>query len=572
MSNQLKQKTIDLQNDLKNTIRVLHNVELEEFLSPRLKKLEETIKENKRANSLVKVVLYGVEKEEEWLQSYWNINENNLDIESSENVIIQTWDKVAITEGANRPLVLIVIISAEGEDINGIEDHLKIITEGVPLVKVYCSIEWPKKDGLKKTIIDHSGHFSHDNLNQLETLTLSEELASILETQKQEQLALFNNFYEIKHIRILLDEKVEKINLGIISRKQQIEQQIAKTLKAKNNNYGDSAEIKRRIQSRLKQFEKRFNEYIESKFDTSLGKYYQKQVQTIEQLNYLEKVKAGKQINFSIPPEIIDGILSQIKKDTLTSFLEEKVKIQDFRQTLEEEIEQFLIEKGLTLSTKSSPFLEDRHISQWVNAITSIDREFVRSTSDRGMMEYFMGARQSYMMIFMGLSMFGLTYLIRQMSYYLIPISTLLVGMGVYQVWSNQQVEKEANKKKNLEEARKFLKEQIKKILQNLGKKWEKEVIPNLKEQAERLLDATEEILQSHDKREKLITDGSKARLQSILDNLKTEERTFEGIKRNNSTMDRDFERLKADICRALQSSFAPQKSTDESRYRSRNY
>jgi len=134
----------------------------------------------------------------------------------------------------------------------------------------------------------------------------------------------------------------------------------------------------------------------------------------------------------------------------------------------------------------------------------------------------------------------------------MIPIGILLVGLGIYQVWSSQQKEADERKIKNLEDAHNYLKNQTKKILQEASKVWDKEVSTNLKQEINRFLETIEQSLQLNEKREKLQKEQEKDHFQHILDGLKQQEKTFDSATRNNNMINSKFDRLKTETSNEL--------------------
>lgn len=575
MSKRIKEKTRRLQKDLEEIISMTESMELEKFMTSRLKLIEDAIESEESGPLSLQVVHYGFEEDKKILVDYINDADNKEILKDNVKIKVQDWKSVNIEQEVNDNLALIIFISQAGENIRGLFDHLAIIASGIPLVKVYSFINWKANAPIKKKIAAQCGRIEIISLATIEGQTLQDDIESMKSARNVSLLKSVTTIFQFKNTQRLFKDKAEQLNFSIISKKQQLQQQLTKLQQGELNNYGEIQEIRRRVQNRIKQFEKQFKDYQKTNFNPPVGNFYKQEMPKINQLNYLEDKKTGKQIIYVIPEDVQNDILTSIK-DTVTKSLNiEKEKTLAFATSIEEEVSRFLGEKELKLLTKTSAFIDSNTVTHLVNNSVVIDRKFEERVSDRsGIYNFFMNARRYYMVIFMLMPMLGigLSAIIDGLGYFMIPISVLILGIGGYSEWSNQQKEKEENKEKNLDKARTYLTDQIKRILGNLSKGWKEEIIDNLKEQTDRILSFSEQDLQNQHKINKSENDKEKNRLQAIFNQLKTQESAFGKIDRSISRLNDDFNNLKVDINEKLESLSETNKRNNESRHRSRNY
>ncbi len=573
MSDRIKRNTSKIYKELSNTIDSLNNLELERFMKPHLDALTASLELEEIIKFTLKIIYYGFEDRSTIINTYKDLEETIL---SKVNIEEKSWEEVSIdSDNTSKPLALFIFIADKGQTIEGLFDHLSIISARIPFVKIYSNISWKANPRVKKRISVACGKLELASLDIDHPLSLSADLTPLISTRNKKLLRLSSNIFQLKEVQNLFEQRAHQINFSITSKKQQQEQRITKLQHGEVNGYGDTQEIKRRINNRIKQFEKQYKEYQKEHFSVPIGIFFSKEETKINQLNYLDAKPAGKQIIYTIPENVLENIILSIKQETAASLNKEADKALAFATSLENEIAHFLDKKGGTLLTKTNIFIDESRVNQLVDSTLVFDKNFEERATDRsGFYNFFMNARRYYMIIFMIVPMLGIgiSTIIDGLGYYMIPISIFIFGFGGLSEWNNQQKEKEEDKRKNLNKARTYLNDQVKRILDNLSKRWKEEVVDNLKDQAERILSFSEKNLQEQQLSNKKTVEKDKKKEQDILSQLKDQESAFSRIDRNISRLNSDYIALKAEISERLASISEKKERDNESRNRLRNY
>lgn len=552
-SNQHK-KLSDLFQEVKNNVASFNHSELKEYMAPHLEAYKLPINLN---DFFIQVLTNdGITKAQ--LQNYLGRDlvelgkKFPLEIADKQITIqVADWQEFQM-DSFQKNTIALIIIAAQNEKTSGIADYIQVLSEGMPFVKIYSDINWKEQLDYSRRIEEESGLLQLENLAGLATQSIEKDLSVLTHSSILPALTTFKEWNNIKQFKSLIEEKTDNIKFNITAKKQEIEQSLHKIQKGGVQRISDVQEIKKRILNRLQQFEVRAKEYLEQSFNPSIGTLPKQYQQRIKKLQYLEEEKGGKTIRYLINENYLNTFLNKLDGDIMHIFAKEKETTFSFAKSVETETDHFLRQRNLHLPTKLGQIIDENRMKQSLKAAISFDKRFEKSASDRKAMEYFMGARLYYMMIFMGLSMFGLSGVMSKMGLFMIPVGILLVGLGIYQVWSSQQKDQEERKIKNLEEAHNFLKNQMKKIFQEASKIWEKEVSHHLKQQINRFLETTEQSIKLKEDSAISQKERKKEHVQNILDGLKQQERVFDMGTRNSSMLNGKFDRLKAETCSEL--------------------
>lgn len=465
---------------------------------------------------------------------------------------LQHWSKVDFyqIDKQNR-LYVVVLICQNAPLVKGLFNHLEMLLTIVPFMTVYDQPDLLKNSKQKSILEERVGFLQIKKWTTLEIEGLKKAGAKLT---KPKTRTVLNNYFVLQKVLELIDilnQKKGQIQFNIENKKQRIEQEIVKNQRlSKTTTSSLLQNLKSKVNYRLSKFEKRFTQDSEQQFLSSTGFIVQKVEQKIETLADLDSKKESKNILFHIPETFNQELFDLFKKEVLAYCLKEKREGMTYVRAVEMEIRTFLEEQNLSLLTKGHDFLDDKDIQNLLHRKTKIDRKFEAKVASKSFMEYFMGARMYIMILMMSMSMLGFSSMLMQNRTMMIPPAILLIGLGIFQMWSSKQKEDAENEKKNLADAKTFLTNNMTKIIQDFCRTWEKLFLLGSKENTVKLLQEAASTLQSTDEHTKKRQEIEKKRLQLILSSLKEQKTKIDKINRDKIT--RDLNRKEENLMKSL--------------------
>jgi len=555
MSAIFKQRIKALNQELSTAIKSTKDTSLEEFMYSKISLLNE---DTPVQFHHIQLLAYGQNKENTY-PPYISMDREKDKITIGEHTFIfSAKDYLSYQPlSLEHPiLIMVLFITESGTRLEGLKDHISIVTKGIPYLKVYSDIDWLNFPDLRKNINNQCGRVVYKKLDNLQHTNLVKDVEEIgLTPTSSSILQTYRQLFHFESIITLFKQKISNTSIQQTAIQQQVKQEIKKN-SLEMPDKRDALHIKQRIQSRVKTYEKQLSDFLEKELNGSIGRIPRLTNNQIDQLNNLEEKKGGKLIRFTIPDEFSTEVMKNFRQNLKASLIKEKDHLHSFAQSIEHQLAQFLEERNMKLPTRLGILPEEARIDQLLNSILIIDRKFEKTMSNRKMMDYFMGARLYYMIIFMGLSMFGMSGFMRSLGYFMIPVGTLLVGLGVFQVWSGQQRERADNKVKHLEEARDFLQNQFKKMAHEMERSWEKLAVGTLKRETDRLVLETERALAAREQLLKTKQSQTKNNLQAIDQSFLQKTRLIDNVDRMEINLKRNFDNLKKDIVKEIHKLF----------------
>lgn len=463
------------------------------------------------------------------------------------------WNTITVdsTFLEERKTAILVFLFKSQQQSKGLLQAIRLMTERSGLLYLYTRFNLPKneRDLLSKPV----GKFITEQIITLKEQHLSIDFTHLMGVENHKACQALMGIAEIDRINklFLAAHQQQKLNLKI-KKMQLTQKQMHIQQKAKKNQKNGGA-LENAVNLRLSQFEQRFNNAVEENLKPVLGNFSTMISQDLALLEDLEETKRAKQIAFTIPQRIADGLIKKYKNNCKDLILTQKQEAIKCMKTIHREISKFLGRYDLKPIQSSTEIIEDLEIQYLLNHKIVFEKKFEGAMSSRGIMEYIMGARMYFMYVMMGASMLGFSIRRNEdIKQYMASIAILLIGLGIYQVWSSKQDEKEEQSEKHLQSAQDFIKNQFKRISQDISKAMDKLIAEKVRKQAERSIINAEQLLQTKLETERKKLEIQKIKTDRMLKNVATQEKNLDSISRSQATFEKNLDRLKT----TLQSNF----------------
>lgn len=559
-------KTRQLLDELSSLIKSTNTIEVTKRYEPLINNCESILNESNKTY-LIDIILYGNPSvaEKKLVENYFD---QPLDQKffNSEKGILNTrkhynslqlnlrflkWNTIPSDYFENPKHITFCLLFADSKTITHVEQHIALLVENNVWTHIFSSTHWHSKE--KELIKTKVGICHFHLIESLENQQMNEDLEQILNLRNHELGQAYIGMQYISNIYIAFSDSYQELKQRIAVKKMQLSQKMTHSQSNSKQNLNNRNDIKNVMSLRFGQFEERFKSVIEQSFSPPLGYIIQMAEQQAYAMEDLVETKKSKQMVYNIDPEFENSFLDNFRNYCVTIYIKEKKEGHKCVRTLEREFGKTLAKHGLELNVKQYDDSNESTINKLLQHKVYFDRPFEATTTNRGIMEYIMGARMYYMYIMMGASMLGFNIrFIPGGKQLLIPIAILLIGLGIFQVWSSKQSEKDDDQEKNLQKAQEFINTQSKKISQDISRLFEKLIAEEVRKKCQQLLIETERLIQEKQQSEQKKNDIEKNKIDRLLKNISNQERSLDMLSRNESTFERNLERLKQDFQSAL--------------------
>lgn len=237
--------------------------------------------------------------------------------------------------------------------------------------------------------------------------------------------------------------------------------------------FGDSETvvgIKQFFNNYLQVLEKSVNEELDYNFNIHSGELGKKIEQFLGNLSELQTESKNKTDVLSIRPQDRTDF-SQIMKQEISNYYQLLLKKIDLAF---EFLEQELNSQLLNLNSENKSLLIDHNIdfnaSAYITNVVKMDRPFEAVIPRKNWLDHIMGARKYQMLFIMIISTFGLSFL-RQMKWFMVPTSFILIGFGIRSIIKNSKNETAEAKEREVIKAKELMKEEAKRIISDFNSK-----------------------------------------------------------------------------------------------------
>ncbi len=553
------EKSQALLDDLSVIIQESSSLELRTQFEPIINNCENFIKAPNQTRS-IPILFLGIPNEEEvkLLESYFEqklatdfitrkIPYFLAQKQYDENRInLQFWDatKVGTSFFEERKTIVLVFLFEPPQRNKDLLQAIRLLTERNGVLYFYTRHYLPKNDKsiLSKTV----GRLIAQQIVTLEGQHLSSDFTQLMSSENKAVYQALMGIEEISNINRQFLSAHEQHRLHLKIKKMQLMQKQIQAQRKTKKNQRNGSQLERVVNLRLRQFEQRFSNALEENLKPTLGRFCMLASQEIETLEDLKEIKRAKQLAFTIPEDTLDNIMKTFKTNCENLIHSQKKEAIKCNKTIHREISKFLAQYNLKPIQSSTEIIEDREIQYLLQHKIVFDKKFEGAMSNRGLMEYIMGARMYFMYVMMGASMLG--YSIRRnetLKQYMASIAIILIGLGVYQVWSSKQGEREEQTEKHLQGAKDFINNQFKRISQEINRAMEKLIAEKVRKQAERSIVNAQQLLQTKLELEQKKLEIQKNKIDRMLKSMAAQEKKMDTLARSQANFEKNIERLK---------------------------
>jgi len=559
-------KTRPLLDELSSLIKSTNSIDLWKRFEPLINACESDLS-NTDNIFYIDIVLYGSPSKEERAfvedyfeqpieQSFFASKEglavsgnsyNNIQL----NLRFSNWNFVPSDFFEKRKHITFCFLFAEAPPFIKIEQHVKLMVESSIWVHIFSNTLWKTKE--KEAILNVAGTTHFHLMEESGEQQMKTNLDQILNSRAYEIATAYSGMQNIRSLHSSFLSAYKELKKSNSVKKIILIQKTMRCQSRAKSNQNFRHDLKNVMNIRYSQFEERFKSVIEQNFSPPLGHIIQFAEHQANLLEELVETKRTKQLVYSMDSDFENSFLNDFRDFCSRIYIKEKKEGLKCVRTIERELSKILATQGLELNIKQVDDTNESSICNLLQHKTYFDRKFEATVNNRGVMEYVMGARMYYMYIMMGASMLGFNIrFIPGGKQLLIPIAILLIGLGIYQVWSSKQNEKDDNEEKNLLSAQEFINTQAKKISQDISRLFEKLIAEEVRKKSQQLLIEAERLIQEKQQNEQKKNDIEKTKLDRLLKNIFNQERSLEMLSRSETTFVRNLERLKEDLRAAL--------------------
>ena len=266
----------------------------------------------------------------------------------------------------------------------------------------------------------------------------------------------------------------------------------------------------------------------------------------INQIDDIKIEKKGKQIIYTLPEKIEDECTHQLK-EKLSDYVESALEqANEFLVNIKEIVDSSIRQNNLSLDVRLPPLVHQIELENELHRVTSLGNRFSGTGTNRGIMEFFMGARMYYMIFIMSVSMLGPIF--SKKSGFILPITIVLVGLGIFQVFRSRAKDKENNRNKQLGSGRDHVKSRIKNTANEFERFWERTILKGLKTRSQKLLSEYEKSLNQVRDKSNSILSQEKKQLRFLSSQIKEKDNFRKKMKTNIDTVLKSQNTLLKDI------------------------
>ncbi len=449
------------------------------------------------------------------------------------------------------PCVQVLMVLSDSVKMvkEAVESHIGLVAEGVPIVSFFYFNEQPST-GLIQQLSKEVAWVRQKVANTEGGQNVATDAQFLnADRRTRDDLTAFTAIIALKKTEEVITAKSLKAQEQLTALRLQRQQDLTATNK-RGNISAVWSELKDQLSAQKTQFDRRIAQNNEQALQPNQGWLFQQLDQYIESLDYLEDKKQAKGKMYGIPQDF-HKTLKEKTRQLLTQHAEQT--LQDTRisvQYFDREMAAFLTQQNLIPLAVSTDLPDTQEVAKYVDrSIVGNDKPFEYLMPAKKITEYMMGARMYYMIAMMGMSMLGLSSAFSKARIYLLPVIIVVLGFGVYQMLTTKTKEDTEKMDKQLALAKEYLRNEIKRYLDNFNRLWQKLL-------DEKYAFITSEILRGGDRQVQNASrnnnDEERQRLQTTLNSLTQQERGFSEIQRNQSSFSSNLQRLKTEMTGSL--------------------
>lgn len=530
---------LEFTKELEQQLKEANSIEIEQFLMPEVLKYREA-----PVSSSKKIRMLNYRNNDTWQEK--NIEyylEKVKDNQARYAVDEDHWNDADLSSSGNDYLLQILVVGELGLS-TAQHAHIKLAVAGSPFVLLLVPNSYQQiSDRFFLDLQELVGVIIPIEHGTLENMDIRQQVLQLLQANVLPNLLAYQAANKFEHLGHLLEQKKEQVRERIQLKKSRAEQDLKMAQRkqgALQVNHGQV--LRQKSEERFQQFQIRMRDQLEAELGEKHGKTVVSVSKVIVQMPPLDKKKEAKQSRYIIPEDFSQEILRKIRDNAQQSI---QIALSNANQALayfEQDLRRYVAESGLDLPTGIPPLLTEESIQQLLNNQISYKKQFEGTIRSRKFMEFFTGARSWWMIAYMVGAMFGFRFSRN------LPLTILLVLLGIYYVWNTQRKEKREQQYKYEEQARLYLAEQLSRIVQDLQRAIEKLISEKVRTTMDYLLEKASGLLRSATSHKQSHNQNQIGRYRQIIDELQKQERRLDNLNRNRlfkDKLEREYQKIR---------------------------
>lgn len=409
----------------------------------------------------------------------------------------------------------------------------------------YSPADWAKAAKQNTALTELAASCQFFSFEKLPEKNLLSDLERLFDPKIKFALGGFSAVSALESIAAQIHERIQYMETQFKNAKTLNQQNLAVFQRNGGGSFGTSmhTELKNAVAKRQERFDKQFIERVDERFSAGQGELSLASEAQIDRLKELKEVKQATKTVFRVPEAFTENLLENYKKRCSELFREDLDLAKQAIKVVEKEIETYLAERKLTHPAFAHALPDGERIDRMLDVQVRFDRTHEGSIANKKLMQYFMEARMYFMLAMMVFATFGISSQVRKQKAIFLPATILLLGFGVYSAWTKRQKEVEENNAANLKSAQDSLKNELRRVQQELSRSWQKTLGDAVKEAVTSMRDEAERLLAVADAKSKTQSDQEKRQIDSIEKEFRSEEswlpRALEGRWREKIFMEK---------------------------------
>ena len=446
------------------------------------------------------------------------------------------------------PVVLFLIIDRDSSSLPDLAEKLLAYSLEYPYIAILTEdagrlpedmISELKKNLLCFELLDFQenpvGHFG-------DRLENEHYLGNLNRVLNHNCLKAIDSFYEVLGLMIDQEERILKAKQA--SSHHQI-------IEAKLSGAGSAGEvyskIRRDITDQITSIDKSICENFDNYLRPKAGDFSIKVEEILQSLPQLNEVQKAKTTALLIPDDYIKFFLDSIYQNLLQTGHEQLITIRDSFKALQLGIESYSENHHAGHIPLNFRSLTDQQLVNMLNGIVRIDKSFEGSLPKQGIMEYFTALKKYQSILLMFISSFGL-YFVKSIEYIMIPVTIILLGICVFFIYKSVQQENKEGHEREFEKAKEMLRNESRRIAQEIQKQWTKVISEHLKQQMAQSIACVEAFMKEMESKKNATQEEENKRIQRQNIAIENTERKIMHTARLKENFLRSFERLKSEF------------------------
>lgn len=414
-------------------------------------------------------------------------------------------------------------------------------------------------------IVTNENHYPAGFLRELSKTVIQLDSYKVIPENITETIAQYSSEKRsIFQTRIAFSKFLKVLAAGAILLKQELKNSKSKKnlVQQKITTIGDSrsfnpSEIVQSIKNIVVQYSSNYDKSLNANYEQFLNIGNSEFLQLLKDLEDdiipLTEVTKIKNIELVINESYLNHFRADLEKILLKRF-QTDIGIQlDSLHQIEKDINSVFKKHNYIYQKTNIKYLTEVDFQTILHYTRSKSPNYSGVAALKGPMEYFAAARKFQMTFFMFLSMFGVSSVIKQYQYISIPLSIILLGIGVLNVHKNVNKERLENEEREQKKVREAMNNYLKDVGSDVQRYWLKTLTDHFKNQLQNISQEVENQLKSYSQTQLAQSDDEKKKNQRIVSSFEQNERKLETAARNFQPLERNINRTISD----LQTSFS---------------